>query len=265
MAEQQDRSVESAAQSYAAWWHEAGLHTAIDEAAHGWLGEQPVPFWRRETPVAQPRVMPAETVAPARTASAPVALAPTSSTAMPTSLPVFLDWLAQDMAQPEASWDGALILPPAQQAVRLMVIVEMPAPGAQDVASMLEAGQRRFLNAMLASLGMPLGDTALTAMATRRPPGGVLDEATLTQLAARMTHYLGLARPEAAIILGDRTSRALLGTQWNPRAAGLPQLNHPSGRMRTVALANLDLLMARPVAKATSWQALRLLNEAINA
>lgn len=184
---------------------------------------------------------------------------------MPQDLPAFLGWLAQDAAQPEAGWESTPILPPATQDARLMVIVEMPAPGATDAASLLEAGQRRFIEAMLASLGLTPGDASLVSVATRRPPGGVLDEATLTALAGRMTHFLGLARPQAAIILGDRTSRALLGTQWNPRASSLPQLNHRAGTMPAVALASADLLMGRPMAKAKSWQALRLLHGTINA
>ncbi len=156
-------------------------------------------------------------------------------------------------------------MPPAQQGARLLLIVEMPTPGATDVVSLLEAGQRRFIDAMLTSLGRPTDDVALLSMAARRPPGGVLDEETLTLLTMRMMHYLSLAQPKAALILGDRMSRALLGMQWNPRAAGLPMVNHPAGTIRAAALASPDLLMGRPMAKARSWQALRLLHEDLNA
>ena len=266
MGEQQDTSLESAVQSYAAWWHEAGLHTATDHAAHGWRGEQAVPFWRLTRPAAPvPAAMerPAE-VTPSPAAPAPIAASSALAAAMPQDLPAFLDWLARDTAQPEAGWDSALILPPALHEARLLVIVEMPAAGAADAASLLEAGQRRFISAMLASLGLTPDDMPLVSMATRRPPGGVLDEATLSALAARMTHYLGLARPQTAIILGDRMSRALLGTQWNPRTPGLPLLNHRAGTMPVIALAGADLLMSRPMAKAKSWQALRLLHGAMN-
>ncbi|OJY63538.1 MAG: hypothetical protein BGP16_01225 [Sphingobium sp. 66-54] len=245
------------------------MHTATDHAAHGWRGEQAAPFWRRTRPAVAERAVVVErpaAVAPVSPAPTPSATpSPPPSAAMPQDLPAFLDWLARDAAQAEAGWDGALILPSATQDARLMVIVEMPARDAADAASLLEAGQRRFIEAMLASMGLAPGDAPLVSVATRRPPGGVLDEATLTALTGRMTHYLGLARPRAAIILGDRTSRALLGTQWNPRAPGLPQLNHRAGTMPAVALAGVDLLMSRPMAKAKSWQALRLLHGAINA
>jgi len=266
MGEQQDTALERALQSYVAWWHEAGLHTATVDTAHGWRGEQAPPFWRRARPVAPARAVterPAATPAdPVRPALIPSAISSPVSDPIPQELPAFLDWLAQDAGQPETGWDGALILPPATQGAQLIVIVEMPAPAATDAASLLEAGQRRFVEAMLASVGLAPDDASLVGMTTRRPPGGVIDEATLTVLANRMTHYLGLARPQAAIILGDRTSRALLGTQWNPRAPSLPQLNHRAGTIPAVALAGADLLMNRPMAKAKSWQALRLLHEA---
>lgn len=260
MGEQQQWSLEGAVQSYALWWREAGLHTAVD-GAHGWR-ETLTPFWQRAQTISAPQ---APMPAPVQVAAAAPAPAPAVRGEMPGTLPGFLDWLAQDASQPEASWDGALILPPAAQDARLAIVIEMPAPGALDAASLLEPGQRRFLDAMLSSLGMATDDVAILAMATRRPPGGLLDEATLTRLATRMTHYLGLARPKSAIILGDRTSRALLGAQWSPRAESLPIINHQAGTMRAVALASLDLLMSRPMAKARSWQALRMLHGALNA
>lgn len=258
--------VEDAVRSYATWWHEAGFHTAIDPVAHGWRGEQPAPFWRQaaQRPVEKQRASAIAQTSGVAIATVPSS-APTRPAAMPASLPAFRDWLAQDVGQPESDWEGALILPPTEQGARLTLIVEMPALGATDAASLLDADQRRFIDAMLASLGLSIDEVALLSMAARRPPGGLLDEETLTLLAVRMTHYLGLAQPETALILGDRMSRALLGAQWNPRAAGIPLVNHSADTVRAAALASPDLLMSRPMAKARSWQALRLLHKDLNA
>jgi len=258
MGAQQNWSLDGAVESYVLWWHEAGFHTGIDDEAHDWHAP-PTPFWRNGTPAAQPQ---AAVAAPAQPVSiapvAKIAAAPKTSK-MPDTLPAFLDWLAQDAGQPEAEWDSALILPPAQQDARLLLIVEMPSIDAIDNSSLLEAGQRRFLDAMVASLGLAPDEAALVAIATRRPPGGLLDEETLARMTIRMMHYLGLARPKSAIILGDRTSRALLGPQWSPRADELPLVKHHGGTMSAVGLASPELLMSRPMAKAKSWQALRLL------
>jgi hypothetical protein len=188
---------------------------------------------------------------------------------MPNELPALLDWIGNNQTQPEAVWDGALILPPALERARLLIIVEMPHIAATDSATLLDPAQRRFVQAMLASLSIRPDDILIAPLAARRPPGGLLDEATLTQLAARMRHYLALARPGAAILLGDRISRALVGSQWAPGGApggdALQKINHGGGTIEAVSLPGLDLLMGRPAAKAKSWQALRQLQGTLNA
>ena len=246
MGEQAIWSVEDAVQSYAHWWREAGLHTAIENEPHGWRQTPAAPFWLRDAGSA-----PAAAAARPVGQHAPQEKAPTVAPAdMPGSLPTFLEWLASNETQPEATWSGAAILPPAQINARLLVLIEMPDMAATDSASLLAPDQRRFVEAMLASIGLSADDVAFASLATRRPPGGLLDETMLGRLTARMIHYLGLARPQAAIILGDRTSRALIGTQWRPNADGLQDVNHEGGTMNAIALASLDLLMRRPAAKA---------------
>ncbi len=97
----------------------------------------------------------------------------------------------------------------------------------------------------------------------RRAPGGLLDNDIARDLARRMRHYLGLARPRAALILGDKTSRALLAAQAAPAPSNLPEINHDGGTMPVAALAGPELLMRRPLAKAASWQTLRLLSKVV--
>jgi DNA polymerase len=261
MGEQQAWSLEGAVQSYAHWWREAGLHTATDALAHGWREMPAAPFWQGDAAetARSPVQGHAGNAAPAPRLPDPPAAA-TRPAGMPDTLPAFLDWLAQDETQPEALWDGPIILPPAIAQARLMLIVEMPAAGARDAETLIEPGQRRFIDAMLAGIGLTPGDTALVSLATRRPPGGLIDEDMLARLTGRMTHYLGLARPKAAIILGDRTSRALIGAQWSASADQLQKVNHGGGTMDALALAGLELLMSRPAAKARSWRTLRHLH-----
>src|SRR5690606_17306978 len=121
----------------------------------------------------------------------------------------------------------------------------------------------RFVTAMLGAIGLRAEETAFAPLAMRRPPGGLLDERAIAALAERMRHYLGLARPRAALILGDRTSRALIAPQSPPTPGSLPEINHAGGRLASAALAAPELLMRRPMAKAASWQTLRLLHDAI--
>jgi DNA polymerase len=263
MGEQDLSALDRAVQSYAHWWREAGLHTATDTLAHGWRQAPVTPFWQRQ-PAAAPAATPLTPAAQPRHAEAP-APAAARTRPMPESLPAFLDWLAQDKNQPEAAWDGALILPPALAQARLLVIVEMPTMHATNAETLLDPAQRRFIDAMMASLAVAPADRAIVSLAARRPPGGLLDEETLGRLAARMTQYLRLARPRAAIILGDRTSRALIGAQWSPNGERLHKINHGDGILQAIALAGPELLMSRPVAKANSWQALRRLHGIVTA
>lgn len=256
----QNRKIEEAVASYAHWWREAGLHTATDTLPQDW--RQPAtPFWQRAS---APRQQVQRPVAQAE-APRPRNIESARPAAMPASLPAFLAWLGSDATQPESGWQGPAILPPEAANPRLLVILDMPGIGARDAASLIETGQRRLLDAMLASIGLAPADAAVSALAIRRPPGGLLDEDLAARLGSRMNHYLGLVRPGAVLLMGDRTSRALIGVHWSPGGESLHSVNHAGGSMPAVSLAHPDLLMARPGAKAKSWQTLRLLHGILNA
>ena len=253
-------SAQDVAASYARWWREAGLHSATSGHAHGWLAE-PV----AEAPVAPSRVAEAAPAVPSATVT-PIrpALAPAPAQPMPGDLASFRAWLAQDGAQPEAAWTGPIFVPPAKEQARLIVLCDMPDVDASDGALPFADAAARFVTAMLGAIGVKPDEAAFAPLAMRRPPGGLLDDATTVALTVRMRHYLGLARPRAALILGDRTSRALLAAGAPLGAANLPEINHAGGTVPVAALASPDLLMRRPLAKAASWQTLRLLSGVLN-
>lgn len=248
-------TAQDVADSYALWWREAGLHSAISPDAHGWLAE----------PVAEAQASEAHALPRARVAeSAPVAaIRPASTPFMPTDLAGFRAWL-QEQPQPEALWSGPLFLPAEAVNARLLVICDMPDDGVVPSNSPFAPATGRFVSAMLAAIGLKSEDVAFAPLAMRRAPGGLLDNEIARDLALRMRHYLGLARPRASLILGDKTSRALLAAQAAPGPANLPEINHDGGTLPVAALAGPELLMRRPLAKAASWQTLRLLNEVLN-
>lgn len=267
MGELQAGSLEKAAQSYALWWREAGLLHATDDVPHRWREPQVAPFWQQDRAAAaqpsSPRAEEARHVEPA--VAKPVAVAPSSpSQSMPRELDAFLGWLQKDASQPESNWRGALITPPNLVSQPLLLIVDMPAPDATDQSSLLEAPHRRLANAMLASLGLKADDIPALSLSTRCAPAGVMDEDVQSRLGKRMLHYIGLARPTAAILIGDRTSRAILGKSWSPNASGLLNIDHHGGTTSLVTLPGFEMLMSRPAAKARSWQTLRLLHGTMN-
>ena len=242
--------IDDAANAYALWWREAGFHTPVSDDAHdlrALAATAPPPAGQAApAPPAPPRAMPPQPPAPA--------------TGLPETLPAFLDWLARDETQPDARWMGAPLLPPARAEAPLLIILDLPGAALVDAEMPVDADQQRVLAAMLGAIGMTPQRAAFATLATRRPAGGLIDDATLTLLGGRMRHYLGLARPEAALLIGDRTNRALLGAPAAAHAGRLSHVNHANGSLPAAILPALDLLMKRPAIKARSWQTLRLLN-----
>lgn len=252
-------TIDDMANSFALWWRDAGLHSATAEAPFDWR--------------APPK---ARAVAPDASANAPVALAerpahrpvpdatPAASPASrpaPNDLASFREWLASDPTQPESAWTGQLCLPPALAGTRLLILADMPDDSFAEADRPFAPERLRFIGAMLAAIGLSLDDAGFAPLALRRPPGGLLDEANFTALSGRMRHYLALARPQAALILGDRTARALGADQ----AGRLSRITLDRLALSTAALPNPDLLMRRPAAKAASWQTLRHLRDILTA
>jgi len=243
------------ADSYALWWREAGLHSATSVESHGWLAEpavETIPLEAATQPLQ--RVTEPAPVTPIRAANAH---------GTPSNIADFRAWL-QEQPQPEALWSGPLFLPAEASNARLLVICDMPDEGALSDTVPFASATARFVSAMLTAIGLKLEDVAFAPLAMRRAPGGLLDNEVARSLAQRMRQYLALARPQAALILGDKTSRALLAAQTTANSANLPEINHDGGTLPVAALAGPDLLMRRPLAKAASWQTLRLLHGVLN-
>jgi len=250
-------TAQDVAESYALWWREAGLHSATSADAHGWLNEPTAePHQAPDAIAAKPRQRVAE--------PAPVVpIRPTGTPFMPSDLEGFRAWLTQGDTQPEALWSGPLFLPSDAVNARLLVITDMPEDEPVGPLVPFAAPAARLLTAMLSAIGLKPEDVVFAPLAMRRAPGGLLDNDIARDLARRMRHYLGLARPRAALILGDKTSRALLAAQAAPGPASLPEINHEGGTLPVAALAGPELLMRRPLAKAASWQTLRLLSDVV--
>jgi uracil-DNA glycosylase len=245
------------ADSYARWWSDTGLHSTVSEVPHGWLSADPAPGATVETDKPEPRLAEPAGAAPVRTAAI--------ARPMPDELHDFLGWLAEDSSQPETGWNGLLHRPSAQTDLPLLILCDMPGDGAVEPASPFDAMTARFVSAMAGAIGLTSDQIGFAPLAMRRPAGGLLDESTVTALAKRMTHYLALARPRAVLILGDRTSRALIAAQSPATSDYLREIHHKDGKVITVALPSAEHLMRRPAAKAASWQALRLLHGVLTA
>lgn len=231
------------------WWALAGLDAAVADAPRNWL-EKPRPAARSAMPA------PAATAARvSRPTPGPAATSPP----LPDSLDAFLEWLATSLDQPEASYGRGRILPGALAGAPLMVVTDMPT--AEDMkAGQLFAGEDgALLDAMLRAIGLDRTSTALASLHLTRPPAGIVDDAQLPALTARLSHYIGLARPECILFMGDRTSRALIPTDAGQGDKNLRFVNHQGLTIPAMRIAAPLVLLRYPDRKAAAWAALRQL------
>ncbi|MBK5264782.1 MAG: uracil-DNA glycosylase [Alphaproteobacteria bacterium] len=226
------------------WWQLAGVDTLVSDSGHGWL-----------TPVE-----PAKSVAAAATTDH---ASPQSFGEMPTSLPEFLSWLKTSPDVPEAAWANNRILPEITQPRDVMVISDMPDAEDMQADALFSSGVGRLLDAMLGAIGLDRGAIYLCSLASARPPGGMFDPASVERLAHIMRRHISLAAPKTLLLLGDKTSRALL-TADAPEAKGkLQLLNHDRGTVAAIATFHPRFLMRQPAAKAECWSDLQMLLKGI--
>lgn len=221
------------------WWTLAGVDGAVTEAATNWL---------------KPKAPPA-----------PVRRAAPRGPAFPETLDAFRQWLADSPDIAEARWPGRRILPTGPEAPKLMIILpapdsrDEPAAGAEADAAPapLDPAAMRLLGRMMGAIGLSLPQVHLATLSLLPPPGGVIPPEIMAALALRMRHHIALVRPEALLLAGDQTSRALLSTEDLASAEILRFVNHESGKLPASSIFHPRLLLGQPSAKAGAWRALR--------
>ncbi|BAV63992.1 uracil-DNA glycosylase family protein [Sphingobium cloacae] len=225
----------AAADAYLAWWAQAGADGAVSERPVNWL-----------------RPVPAPGAKPAAAIPAP---------AMPSTLAAFHDWLAGDATQPERRWPASPILPAGPQAAPVMIVTDMPDPADVSANGLFADRTGALLDAMLRAIGMSRADVYIASLFTARPPGGMVEASDIDFAARRMRAHVALAAPRRLLLLGDRTSRALLPPGASEEADGLRFFNHDGGTLPVIATFHPRLLLTQPAAKAECWRVLQSLIE----
>jgi DNA polymerase len=234
------------ASSVAQWWSLAGLDIAVQDEPRNWLA-RPV-----STPVAP--AMPAEVVAapaPPEPVQQPV------SAAMPGDLAGFMTWLANDPGQPEAAFSATRIVPRMTNNPAIAFVTDMPTQGDMAAGELFSGADGRLFDAMLRAVGIDRDQAAFASLLMARPTGGVIDDGLADRVAPRLTHLLQIMRPQAVILLGDRTNRAIGaangGSGWLP----IPALNLDDGSVSALSLPAPFVLLDHPERKAAAWAQLR--------
>jgi uracil-DNA glycosylase len=235
MGGEHDRLTAAEAASVLGWWIEAGVDVAVQDAPRAWFG-------------ASPSVPAVGTPPAARSEAAP---------ALPESLEAFRNWLGDSPTLPFAKGNTRRALPKGAEAAEIMLLADMPT--AEDVAGGQPiAGQAWDLTErMLAAIGFTAEQAYVGSLTCLHSPGTRLSGDDLEACASIARRHISLAKPKRLLLLGDATSRALLG---KPLTASRGHVHKIEG-VRAVSTFHPRFLLDRPSNKALAWRDLLLLME----
>jgi uracil-DNA glycosylase len=215
------------------WWQEAGVNALVDEAPRHWMAER-------------------------NAIAKPVAVAPEPAT-LPAALDVLVAWLAQ-------SDDPAIAAPPARRIApfgtpgsAIMIITDMPEQGDAEAGSLISGELGRLFDRMLAAIGLDRTQVYCAALSPGRPDTGRIDDAAMPRLAEIVRHHMHLAAPKRVWLLGQATSRAILGIDEVAARGRTHLFNHEGSNMEIVASMHPRLLLQNPRRKAGIWADMQLL------
>jgi DNA polymerase len=234
MGGEHDRLTAAEAASVLGWWIEAGVDIAVQDAPRAWLGtKEGAPAI--ETPFATAETAPA----------------------LPESLEAFRSWLGDSPSLPLAKGNSRRALPKGAEAAEVMLLADMPTP--EDVAEgqPIAGDAWKLTERMLAAIGFTTEQAYVGSLTCFHSPGTRLTGDDLEACAAIARRHIALAKPKRLLLLGDATSRALLG---KPLTASRGHVHKIEG-VRAVSTFHPRFLLDRPSNKALAWRDLLLLME----
>jgi DNA polymerase len=243
------------------WWALAGLDSLVSDDAQSWL--------------AAPKPDPAPSMRAGDAGMADGAVAPASipteiqivvpDLPLPDSLSAFVDWIKSPAATPMLDPGLARFAPRGSMTPRLLVLADRPEDGDVPQESDSPSGQLlhgpagHLLSAMLAAIGVAETDVMVASLLPAYHAGGRIEAAWLPRLAAIATRLTQLAGPQAVLLLGDATSRALIGSGVIEARQQLQEIKHDRGKVGAVVTLHPRFLLQKPATKALAWQDLQLL------
>jgi len=218
------------------WWELAGVDTLVDDVPRNWF-----------------QAAPEATAAPA-----PVAVPPVEAR-FPGDLQGLVQWLMDPSNLPALG--PSRIAPAGSTASGLMILADTPDADDHNAGALLSGNGGKLFDRMLAAIGFARADVYLASLVPARQPGGLLDSAIEAELGEIARRHIALAKPKALLLLGDTTTRALIGTNL-PQARGVKHaLNLKGGTTQAVATFHPRFLLTQPARKADAWADLRLFLE----
>ena len=220
------------------WWELAGVDTLVDDVPRNWF--QPVLATRPDASPGLPSPVEDE---------------------VPEDMQSLVAWLMASANLPGLG--PTRLAPSGNPASGAMILADTPDPEDHVADALLSGSAGALFDRMLAAIGRERGGVYLASLAPARPPGGMIDSAMSSALAAIARQHIALVAPRAVLLMGDATTRALFGTSL-AEARGIQHvLNHKGGTITAIATFHPRFLLSQPARKADAWADLRLFLECL--
>lgn len=219
------------------WWRDAGVDVLVEDEPRDWTA--------RPAATAQPD-------APVRVAPA----GPEPEAPLPATIEAFLDW-RYGSAAPEAAMGEPIVAPEGNADAPLMIVTDLPE--FDGTPALLDGPVGRLFDRILAAIGQSREAIYLVPLCAARPITGQVPRDLEDKLGEILRHHIALAAPARLLLLGQATSRAVLGTDVDKNREGLTPFNYSGGTCDVVAIRHPRFLLNKPAAKADAWKDLQLL------
>ncbi|NJC06349.1 DNA polymerase [Sphingomonas kaistensis] len=212
------------AMSLLAWWIEAGVDVAVQDAPRDWRAKAvptpPEPVEQQTAPVSQP----------AR---------PTSGGTLPTTLEAFHAHLAESADLPLFRAGAARALPHGPESADLMLLTGIPTPEDTAEGQPIGGAAWALTQRMLRAAGLAPEQAYVAALTCFSGMGTRFSAAESNACRDTILAQIALAAPKRLLLLGDQPAKLLLG---EPMASARGKLHRLAGIPTAVTFPPRQLL-----------------------
>jgi DNA polymerase len=141
------------------------------------------------------------------------------------------------------------------------MLTDMPTSEDCEAGASISGEAGRLFDRMLAAIGRDRTSVYLASLSCLRPPSGVFTAETAAACAEIARHHISLALPKALLLLGDASTKALLGLSVMQARGRWHVVSTPAGDVATLASFHPSYLLDQPAAKRHAWADLQMLME----
>ena len=255
-----------------AFYLEAGVDCALDEAPVNRLAEHEPPAPREVASPQPPRAMPATAMAVARADAPPAPEAAIASAREAARTAPSLEALRELMQ----NFDGCALKSTATRLVfadgnpnaRIMFVGEAPGRD-EDLEGLPFVGRSgKLLDRMIAAIGLDRSNVYIANVIPWRPPGNRTPTPQETQICLPfIQRQIELVDPDLLVTLGNPSTQTLLGTREGIMRTRGRWFDYDTGTrvIRALPTFHPAYLLRSPSYKRLSWQDLRVIAKALTA